>query len=166
MKRVTGDEALARAEKAEGFEAYFWCLVASDFGEGEANAQLDMMQEVDLVAPEDIVLAHFQLACWYHAGVHVDRDEARCREHLESALEGYDVELDKNLERAIEQTRDHIGLPDRLDLDRPLGPAMPNTPGNVHTGQLRGRKLPPLRDKPAGKLPKKPLAPTEDIYGL
>lgn len=165
-KPVTGDEAFARGAKGEGYEAYFWCLVAGDLGEGEANAQADMMQEVDLVADEDVVLAHFQLACWYHAGLHVDRDEARCREHLEAALYGDKVKLDKKLDRAIEQVRERIGLPAKLDLERPLGPAMPNTPGNVHTGQLRGKKLPPLRDKPVRKLPKKPLEPTEDIYGL
>ena len=162
---ITADEAMARAEQTEGYESYFWFLVAADLDEGEAEAYLDSMREVDLVADEDVHLAHFQLACWYANGTHLARDAKKARAHLKDALAGYKVKLDKDLARAIAQARECLGLPDDLDLAASLGPAMPGTPGNVGTGQL-DKTAPPLRGEAPSPRPKKPLAPTEDVYAV
>jgi len=162
---ITGEEALARAEQCEGYEAYFWFLVAADLDEGEAEAGLEQMREVDLVADEDVHLAHFQLACWYANGTHVARNSKRAREHLKDALGGAKLKLAKDLAGAIAQVRDQLGLPEQLDLAASLGPAMPNTPGNVGRGQLDGTAT-PLRGEAPTPRPKKPLAPTEDVYAV
>jgi len=156
---------MARGEQSEGYEAYFWFLVAADLDEGEAEAQLAMMREVDLVADEDVQLAHFQLASWYAGGIHVTRNAKRARTHLKAALGGAKATLDKDLGRAVAQVRKRLGLPADLDLAATLGPAMPGTPGNVGTGQLDGTAA-PLRGAAPPPRPKKPLAPDEDVYAV
>lgn len=134
--KVTAHEARTRGFEADGYAAYFWCLVAADFGDIDAGTRLVALFETHQVGLEDITLAHYQLGCWYAAGEHVVRDARRGRSHLAAALGAIPLRLDADLLKAITQVREHFGIPFYVDLNYPLGPAMPGTPGNVHRAQL------------------------------
>lgn len=160
---VSDEEALARAEQSEGYVAYFWYLLAGDLGEPEADARSSAMEDNNLVSEEDVQLVHFQLACWYETGVDLKRSDTKARKHLKFALGSGKLKLDRDLSRAITQVRERIGLPEALDLRCPLGPAVPNTPGNVSVSQLKRETATLLRDDRWTPRPSKPSKSTKPI---
>lgn len=148
--RVTREEAFAQAglcSEEENYRCYFWCLLAADLGHREAEKWLRGLRTAERVCDEDVQLAHFQLACWYIAGESAE-PAGRAQDHLKRVVVergSSSVVLDESLALAREQVRELIGLPERLDLTRPFGPAAPSTPGNVHPTQLSGQTSDPLR---------------------
>jgi hypothetical protein len=134
--------AIRHGEEGDFYLTYLWLCIAADGGDKDAAEELEAMQEVEGVSPEDMTLAHFQLACWYRQGQNVDEDPDRALEHLVFAAvsAGYEVDADalarQDLAAALAAFRDQVGIPADVDLRKPLGPAMPDTPGNVNRRQL------------------------------
>ncbi len=141
---MAGERArgLKLLEQEEYYEALVWLMLAADAEDEEAIEALEGLLTAELVAPEDETLAEFQVGCWYLRGMHVKADADNARAHLRLAAgavgEVFDAKrFARDPEAVVEELRKQIGLPDTIDLRQPLGPAMPDTPGNVHPRHLK-----------------------------
>lgn len=115
------EDALGLAQLAvdagDRYFAYLWFRVAADAGSDEAEQIADDMQEAGDIAHDDVTMAHYQLASWYHTGAHVPQDARWSLEHLVQAARSHGLRHQRKLlsslppADALRKVGEDIGVP-------------------------------------------------------
>lgn len=161
------DLAIKAIDEDDTYLALVYLLLALDAGTGEAAGDLDVLTIAELISDEDEQLAHLQLALWYRHGHQVGADAKLARQHLKATRRD-GAALPRDLDAAIVQVRDLIGLPDDLEVARPFGPATPGTPGWLRPDHLDAASVPALPRVAPGARPQRkvPTQATEPVYAI
>ncbi len=147
-RSAIADGDFAAMRKVEGgwledeqthYLAFVLASAAEDCGDPDGDKNLEFYFDAKLVGDDDMLLAFYQLAHWFGTGLFLPKREDVANQYIDDIVDGYDDKPELSgpaITDRLEQLASVIGLPEGLDYSIALGPAMPDTPGNVHRRHL------------------------------